>query len=186
MTKFCVSCKTTKERDAFWKTGAVCRECHSKARKLRRAQWTQEERAQHLEKIRRDQPHWNERKRIRRRERTEAEREKALEKTRVQNHRFYEKDPSHVIAMGIAWRNRNYERFLIANRAGLKLRRAIAKGIVERPDTCEECGRQRPIEAAHINYARPFDVRWLCRPCHRTWDKREPKTKSSPKGKADA
>jgi hypothetical protein len=110
--------------------------------------------------------------------------EQQREQRREQFHRWYDKDPAHAIARGIAWRNRNYERFLIANRAGLKVRRAIAKGELERPNTCEECGRQRPIEAAHSNYARPLDVRWLCRPCHRTWDKREPKTKV--KGKAEA
>jgi hypothetical protein len=31
------------------------------------------------------------------------------------------------------------------------------------------------IEGAHYNYDEPLRVRWLCRSCHRRWDKLEPK-----------
>lgn len=56
------------------------------------------------------------------------------------------------------------------------LRYHIQVGHISRPTTCEECGvTGRPIEGAHFNYDEPLRVRWLCRPCHRRWDKREPK-----------
>jgi hypothetical protein len=51
----------------------------------------------------------------------------------------------------------------------------VAKHII-RPAVCEECGATgRPIEGAHYNYDEPLRVRWLCRSCHRRWDKRQPK-----------
>ena len=52
----------------------------------------------------------------------------------------------------------------------------LRAGNVTRPAACEECGATgRKIEAAHRDYSRPLDVRWLCRPCHVRWDKAEPK-----------
>jgi hypothetical protein len=56
------------------------------------------------------------------------------------------------------------------------LRYHIQAGRIVRPTTCEECGAtDRAIEGAHFNYDEPLRVRWLCVPCHRRWDKREPK-----------
>lgn len=56
------------------------------------------------------------------------------------------------------------------------LRYHIQAGNIVRPTRCEECGAtDRPIEGAHFNYDEPLRVRWLCVPCHRRWDKREPK-----------
>jgi hypothetical protein len=31
------------------------------------------------------------------------------------------------------------------------------------------------LEAAHHDYSRPLEVRWLCPPCHRAWDSAQPK-----------
>ena len=60
-------------------------------------------------------------------------------------------------------------------RANAKLRYAIRKGWIVRPDHCERCGATGRIEGAHHDYDRPLDVRWLCVSCHRAWDKAEPK-----------
>lgn len=52
----------------------------------------------------------------------------------------------------------------------------IQAGNIIRPSSCEECGvTDSYIEAAHYNYDEPLRVRWLCRSCHRRWDKKEPK-----------
>jgi len=51
----------------------------------------------------------------------------------------------------------------------------IDKGELIRPTICEECGQEKKIEAAHYNYDEPLKVRWLCRSCHVTWDKQNPK-----------
>lgn len=60
-------------------------------------------------------------------------------------------------------------------RAGKRVSHAIKRGILIRPDTCERCSGQGPIEAAHEDYSKPLEVSWLCRSCHRSWDKRQPK-----------
>lgn len=55
-------------------------------------------------------------------------------------------------------------------------RQAERAGRLVRPDTCEECGQQARIEAAHWNYSEALRVRWLCRPCHIKWDREVPKS----------
>lgn len=48
-----------------------------------------------------------------------------------------------------------------------KLQMAVRVGDIERPDTCEKCGRSdMAIQAHHDDYSQPYDVRWLCAPCH--------------------
>jgi hypothetical protein len=56
------------------------------------------------------------------------------------------------------------------------LRYHVQAGHLVRPSVCEECkSTDRRIEGAHFNYDEPLRVRWLCIPCHRRWDKQEPK-----------
>jgi len=74
------------------------------------------------------------------------------------------------------WRIAHPDRVRMMNRAQLAVRRAIKRGELMRPEACAQCLRVTVIEAAHIDYSRPLDVIWLCRPCHRTWDDRFPKT----------
>lgn len=53
---------------------------------------------------------------------------------------------------------------------------ARKSGRIIKPSACEECGATGcQIDAAHRDYSRPLDVRWLCRPCHSRWDHAEPK-----------
>jgi len=60
-------------------------------------------------------------------------------------------------------------------KARQKARRAIEKGILVRPDTCEMCGKKPPpmkngrasIQGHHPNYDEPLNVQWLCVKCHR-------------------
>lgn len=55
-----------------------------------------------------------------------------------------------------------------------KVEKAVARGRVERPATCERCGKEPPpfrdgrsaIQAHHPDYSKPMDVVWLCQPCH--------------------
>lgn len=51
----------------------------------------------------------------------------------------------------------------------------IKVGNIIRPITCEQCAASGKIEGAHYDYDEPLRVRWLCRSCHRKWDKQEPK-----------
>lgn len=48
-----------------------------------------------------------------------------------------------------------------------KLHYAVRRGLIAKPDQCQSCGAQSPIEAHHHNgYEDAFDVQWLCRTCH--------------------
>lgn len=61
---------------------------------------------------------------------------------------------------------------------------AVRKGILVRPDSCQECGLggtfkdgRTNIQAHHPDYNKPLEVQWLCQPCHHNWHK---KNKSVP------
>jgi hypothetical protein len=51
-------------------------------------------------------------------------------------------------------------------KAYLKVAKAVAAGLLFRPDTCEKCGRGGRIEAHHQDYGKPLDVLWYCRRCN--------------------
>lgn len=49
---------------------------------------------------------------------------------------------------------------------------AVRTGKLERPDHCEECGREDGnIQAHHYDYSKPFDVVWVCQWCHDKLDR---------------
>lgn len=47
------------------------------------------------------------------------------------------------------------------------VQRAIGRGELNRPETCEHCGKRGFNYGHHPDYSRPLDVVWLCAPCHR-------------------
>lgn len=54
-------------------------------------------------------------------------------------------------------------------RAQRALRHAVARGKIVKPDRCEDCGERFParrLHGHHDDYDKPFDVAWLCHPCH--------------------
>jgi len=75
------------------------------------------------------------------------------------------------------WNRLNGTRRRTANLAQSKVRLALRRGEIIKPETCEECGNTTlTIEAAHADYTKPLSIRWLCRSCHRRWDRSDPKT----------
>jgi hypothetical protein len=46
------------------------------------------------------------------------------------------------------------------------LRLAIKKGEISRPDRCQRCGKITKPQGHHDDYAKPFEVAWLCQSCH--------------------
>src|SRR4030095_15232708 len=65
---------------------------------------------------------------------------------------------------------------LLAQRAQDAVRNALRDGLLQRAAACAECGREdRPIEAAHFDYTRPLEIRWVWRSWHRSWDFAAPK-----------
>lgn len=51
-------------------------------------------------------------------------------------------------------------------RARTILHNAIKAGLVVKPERCQECDSEAPIEAHHDDYSKPLEVRWLCNACH--------------------
>jgi len=58
------------------------------------------------------------------------------------------------------------------NKASTTLGTAVRSGKIKR-SPCVECGAVK-VEGHHTDYDKPFDVVWLCRPCH---SKRHRKTR---------
>jgi hypothetical protein len=44
---------------------------------------------------------------------------------------------------------------------------AVRVGKLVRPETCQKCGAGCVPDGHHKDYARPLDVLWLCRACHK-------------------
>ena len=74
-----------------------------------------------------------------------------------------------------AWKARNPGFDKIGSPARAKVRWAVKRGDLVKAAACQWCAGQ-PVEAAHSDYTKPLQVLWLCRPCHRRWDRAEPKT----------
>lgn len=55
-----------------------------------------------------------------------------------------------------------------------KVEKAVLHGSLSRPKKCDRCGKEPPpfkdgrsaIQGHHHDYTKPFEVRWLCQPCH--------------------
>ncbi len=87
-----------------------------------------------------------------------------------------ETHPETARAAATNWYRRNQERVRLGRPAQAQVNYAIRKGLLVRPERCEACGVAGRIEAAHRDYDKPLDVRWLCLSCHRRWDHWQPKT----------
>lgn len=46
------------------------------------------------------------------------------------------------------------------------VRLAIKAGRLVRAERCSACGAEAYTHGHHDDYAKPLDVRWLCKPCH--------------------
>lgn len=55
-------------------------------------------------------------------------------------------------------------------RAHDAVKNALARGVLVRPAACQECGAVGKTDSHHEDYARPLDVQFVCRSCHRKLD----------------
>lgn len=88
----------------------------------------------------------------------------------------YRNDPAKVAAPSRAWWAARPERKRLVANAHRAVQRAVKSGKLVRPPECQQCGTSGPVHAAHSDYTRRLDVRWLCPTCHAVWDTAIPKT----------
>lgn len=92
---------------------------------------------------------------------------------------YYRAHRGHLMAIEAkrarAWKLANPEKARLVARANDAIYQAVKRGKLMRPATCEACDREGKIEAAHHDYSRPLDVKWLCHSCHVRWDHAVPK-----------
>ena len=79
-------------------------------------------------------------------------------------------------AYSAKWRAGNQERFKRMKFASNRVATAIKQGVLVRATICEACAKPGRIEAAHVDYGKSLDVKWLCVSCHRLWDSTNPKS----------
>lgn len=61
---------------------------------------------------------------------------------------------------------RSLKKFDFKQKARIKVRLAIQKGILIKPKECSVCGEIKPIQGHHDDYSKPLDVIWFCTRCH--------------------
>lgn len=50
-----------------------------------------------------------------------------------------------------------------------QVRRALRNGQIKRPGKCERCKVKCRPKGHHCDYAKPFELMWLCNKCHLNW-----------------
>jgi predicted Zn-ribbon and HTH transcriptional regulator len=67
---------------------------------------------------------------------------------------------------GIVRKQNHPGRDASVNTVNKRTQRAIDKGILIRPATCQSCGKSGRIMAHHHDYSHPLHVEFLCAQCH--------------------
>jgi hypothetical protein len=80
----------------------------------------------------------------------------------LEKNRYRAEHPEIYRKIRKAWIKRNPEK----RGAQEKLRDAVARGKIVKPESCQRCGSQGRIHAHHADYAKPLEVEWLCHRCH--------------------
>lgn len=106
---------------------------------------------------------------------------KNLSKRREYNRQRYWNDPERRASVNNAWKSpsaRKRIRELQTAKtkardpkfmARWRLRKAVYKGLVFKPNFCNRCGvvkEKRYIHGHHEDYSKPYDVEWVCSICH--------------------
>lgn len=52
-------------------------------------------------------------------------------------------------------------------RARTAINNAVAQKKILKPKVCSACSQEKRLDGHHFDYAKPLDVIWLCRKCHK-------------------
>ncbi len=52
-----------------------------------------------------------------------------------------------------------------------KVERSLKNGVLKKPITCQQCGKNAKLHAHHCDYSKPLEVIWMCPFCHKEWHK---------------
>lgn len=72
---------------------------------------------------------------------------------------YYRKNKDKII-------NRIFKNEQLRGFARTKLNYAVRSGKLHRPNVCETCSVDCKPEGHHPDYAKPLEVKWLCKSCH--------------------
>lgn len=91
-------------------------------------------------------------------------REQRREEIAAKSRAYYQQNRKEHLALTSGWKKANPEKL----KAGRAVLYALEVGRLIRSPTCEECGREGPVQGHHEDYSKPLVVVWLCPSCHRT------------------
>ena len=169
--KTCKTCGIEKEETEFFKKRQKTREGSCKICKKERVKYlisldplAHAEKERLRSETRRKTPEFKEWRKDHQKRNRKLISQKAIE--------MYHK--TNVLETQRVWKERNREKLkkyaqecrkkfpfkVIARRY---VRKAIAEGIIVKPEECSECLKKCNAEAHHEDYSRPLDVIWLCR-----------------------
>lgn len=81
----------------------------------------------------------------------------------TRSQRYYRKHVEEIAEKGVLYRANNAHR----RAAQSKVAYAVKSGAMVRPCKCDQCGQPCKPQAHHHDYSKPFDIQWICVPCHR-------------------
>lgn len=65
--------------------------------------------------------------------------------------------------------HKSIEKFPYKQHARILMNHELKKGHIKKPDKCEKCNEEKKLEGHHMDYSKPLEVIWVCRPCHFTY-----------------
>lgn len=89
-------------------------------------------------------------------------RENNPQKVAEKSRRYYIKNREVLLEKNRA----RYKRDFFKNRARDKVSYALYTGKLVRPNKCQFCSKELPLDGHHRDYSKPLEVIWLCRRCH--------------------
>jgi hypothetical protein len=179
--KICSKCKIEKEETEFWvrknrKSGvnSECKNCASIRRKSldksknneKRRKWYKNNKEKHLEYCKNYQKNNKEIVNQRHRKWWSENGEKYLEKRQNYYANLPEEKKEKIRKRALLNRKTYIEKNLYKEKARAAVSYALKNKWIIKPTTCSKCNMEKKIEAHHSDYAKAFDIIWVCKKCH--------------------